>query len=268
MPLPALKIVAALGVFAAALLGGWLPLRIGAGDSERRALGWGSALAAGIFLGTGLILLEAEARELWRELGASPAWAPVLTAVGFLTLLLLEHVVFSDAAHAAVHAHAGEPGHLHGGPTLVEGRLPYAVLLALSVHSLIAGVALGTQQNLETAGLILAGVVAHKTTDAVVLGLSLRRAAIAPPRARALITSFALVTPIGILIGTGAHGLVSASGVILLDAILLPLTAGTFVYIGAMDLLQDERLGAGSRLVQWTLATVGLALTAALALLH
>ena len=100
--------------------------------------------------------------------------AYLLAAVAFILMLMFEHVLLPDAAHEMVHAPASErfahvAEHSHG-PTAA-----YAVVAALAIHSLLAGLALGAEGELNRALVIFVAILAHKSTAGFALGVSLVR---------------------------------------------------------------------------------------------
>ena len=76
---------------------------------------------------------------------------------------------------------------------------------------------------------------------------------------------FALMTPLGILLGALAGQALRHAAQLHFDAAAAALAAGTFLYIGAFDLVQDEFLRAGRRWTKWLCALVGALLAALLA---
>ena len=114
------KVLFTVTIFVAAWWGGWLPRRLGARGVGELVMRLGNALAAGIFLGTGLIHLLPEAHDSFRGLGWSFPMASLLAACGFMTLLLLEHVLMPQSMHSVVHAHSGEPLAGDGARSLVR----------------------------------------------------------------------------------------------------------------------------------------------------
>ncbi len=259
------KLLAVLLIFAAGWLGGSLPLAGRRTGADSPWLSCGNALSAGIFLGIGLIHMLPDADAGWRELGYGYPVAFVMAAGAFAFILLLEHVLLPESAHAMTHAHAGE-----GLPTIAPSKQKtpghvYGLLLGLSFHSVLAGIALGLQPALAEVAAILVAILAHKVTEGLALGLALARSG-ERRRFRRLITIFALTTPVGVLLGLFARRLIAPATGLAFDALVLSLAAGTFFYIASMDMLQDELLKPGSRWAKWLFATLGLALTAALAL--
>jgi zinc transporter 1/2/3 len=258
------KLLFALAIFVAGWAGGWIPLR-GSGEGKNdRFTSWGNAFAAGIFLGTGLIHLLGEAQVAWTELGWTYPVAPLLAVCGFMITLLFEHVLIPHEAHHLVHAHSGEP---LSGPEierLASARYPYVLLFTLSVHSVLAGLALGVQDSLSGAFFIFVAIIAHKSTAAFSLGISLARSRVPLHRSRRHVLVFSLTTPIGIVLGAAASHLFRSAVGAYFDATFLALAAGTFLYIAAVDIIQDEFLRAGGRLAKWLWAAAAVALMALL----
>ncbi len=254
--LPLVKLFYALAILGVSVAG----LKLAAGLHRRSGSGQGlaNAFAAGIFLGTGLLHFGVEARQGWTALGTSYPLAELLALVAFLGLLFIEHVALSDSAHAAVHAHSGGSHHDHGAPV---GK-GLGVLLALSLHSFLAGLALGIASTVTRASLAAAAILAHKLTEGFALGTVLEDDT-PPGRARLAGWVFALATPLGILLGGLALQPFAGSGYF--TPIVASLAAGTFLYIGAFDLLQDEFIEPGGRVGKWLLACLGVGVSALLA---
>jgi zinc transporter 1/2/3 len=189
-----------------------------------------------------------------------------LAAVGFMLFLFLEHVLLPADAHSVAHAHSGHELPSEEVERLTGTGIPHALLLALSIHSVIAGVALGGQGSFAGAFYIFLAIVAHKSSAAFALGIALRRSTVSLNRGRWLVGLFSVATPLGILAGALVRDLLRSAVGQYFDAAFLALAGGTFLYIASMDILQDEFLHAGGRLVKWLWAVVAIGLTALLSL--
>jgi zinc transporter 1/2/3 len=261
------KLLFVVGVLAAAALGGAIPLRHRADLGGGRMLAWGNAFAAGVFLGAGLIHMLPDASSSWSSLGWDYPMAFLLAAGGFVLMLLFEHVLPPESAHAMVHAPSTDRfTQLREQDHVGSGLAAYAVLTALSVHSLLAGLALGTEPELAGALVIFLAVIAHKSTAAFALGVSLVRNRLTRARAWSLLAVFTLATPVGILVGTALGEVLEGSTSLLFEAAFLALAAGTFVYVATLDILRDEFVEPGGRLTKWLLVGGGVALMGVLAI--
>lgn len=264
MDLLSIKIVLLVAVLAAGVLGGAIPLRRRDAPESANLFRFGNAFAAGVFLGAGLIHMLPDATEAWQALGWHYPMAYLLATFAIILLLLVEHVLLPDRAHLHSHAPSGEPFlHIDELPSPLTA---YAVLVALSAHSFVAGLALGAQPKISSALIISAAILAHKTTAGFALGVSLARGRLPRRRAWALLLVFAVATPLGILIGTVLDHTLEGPVQLLIEATFLSLAAGTFAYIATIDILRDEFQEGQDQWSQWLFVTLGAALMAVLAI--
>jgi len=258
------KLALLLAILTAGAAGGALPLlRRGSVQSER-ILGWGNSFAAGVFLSAGLVHMLPDADALWSGLGWDYPMAFALAAFAFAIMLLVEHVLLPEQAHQEVHAPSGERftriAEQH------HDRLSaYAVLTALSIHSLLAGLALGAQPDLSHAVVISIAIIAHKSAAGFALGVSLARSRLPTKQSWSLIALFATATPIGGLIGTLIGEILNGRLAATIEAIFLSIAAGTFIYVATFDILRDEFPAPGGRFTKWAILTAGIAAMALLA---
>lgn len=266
-------------ILASAWIGGLIPLGKATSQSSH-FLSLGNAFAAGIFLGIGLIHMLGDASDTWRtSLGLDYPMALLLAGVAFLFLLWFEHVALQDRFHDAVHAPGGIiPDFDHAtsstngtsntkDSTAQKGAFyPYALIVALSIHSVIAGITLGAQTSLANVLLIFVAIAAHKSTAGFALGVSLARNAVPRGRALRLIGLFSVMTPIGIIVGLLVTNALEGRAQIIFQAVFLSLAAGSFIYIAAFDILRDEFLQPGPRAVKWLLTVLGYGLMGLVAL--
>ena len=275
MSLTSLKLVLLLLTLAVGWIGATLPLL-----RKRRTVGgaWvgvGNAFAAGLFLGVGMLHFLPEAAAGFESGDHDFPMAPALALAAFLLLLLLEHVLLPDAAHDAAHAHSGEglgaphahPGaepadHAHAPAT--PSASPYVLVLALSAHSVLAGLALGADPDRIGTLLSFLAIAVHKGTAGLALGMALVSSAVEHRRGLWMATLFAVMTPMGIAVGMVAGGPLEVTARIAFQSTVSALAAGTFLYIGAFDLLQDEFLQPGRRWAKWISAAAGVLLAALL----
>ena len=261
------RILFAALVLVAGLLGGLPPLGRNASLSPR-GLALANAWAAGLFLGIALIHMMPEAEAEWRVLVPGYPMAPLLAATAFLLILFFEHVPLSPHEHGVIEGIEHGRGELAaelGAHANRSGGWVYTLLVALLVHSLLSGLALGSQSNLAAALPIFVAIVAHKTTEGLALGVSLARNAVPSRQAVGLVLLWGLSTPVGILAG-GAATTFSGPGGQLFSATCLALAAGTFISIAALDIIAEEFTHGGDRFAKWWLALGGLATAAVLAL--
>ena len=141
----------------------------------------------------------------------------------------------------------------------------YAILTALSIHSLLEGLALGAQRDLRSALVIFAAILAHKSMEGFALGVSLARSACRGARAAALLALFAVATPVGIVAGATVGALEGPTR-LACEATFLSLAAGTFAYVATLDILREEFHEPGGRFAKWLWVVAGAGVMALLAL--
>jgi zinc and cadmium transporter len=186
-----------------------------------------NSLAAGVILGVAFFAIMPEAVEMAGE-----------HALGFV---LVGFVVFYVIETVAV-LHSGAEMHFHGNDDHAHASRGWTIFLGLFIHSLVDGIVIGMGFEVEHGVGILAAasVILHELPEgATTFVLLLDRL----QRRTALILSVAvgLATPVGTLMtlaflpkmGHGALGL------------LLAAAAGTFIYVGASDLVPETHTRKG-----------------------
>lgn len=253
-----IKLALLLAILAAGAAGSALPLlRRGAAQTDR-ILGWGNSFAAGVFLSAGLIHMLPDADEIWGGLGWNYPMAFALAAFAFAFMLLVEHVLIPEQAHQEVHAPSGER-FARIAEKHQDTLSAYAVLTALSIHSLLAGLALGAQPDLSRAIVISVAIIAHKSAAGFALGVSLARSPLPAKQSWRLVALFAAATPIGGLIGTFIGETLDGLLAAMFEATFLSIAAGTFIYVATFDILRDEFPAPGGRFAKWSVLTMGIA---------
>ena len=231
-------------IVGASLLGGWVPMLVRLTHRRMELL---LSFVSGVMLGVALLHLLPHA---WMELsgtalpeGQALSHELILPVMGwmlggFLAMFLVERF-FCFHHHDAPAGERAATGHAGLGHELTWT----GAAIGLTVHSLVAGVALAASVEAEMGGAAAGlgtflAVVLHKPFDSMTLG-TLMAAGRRSPRSRHLVNfSFGLVVPAGVglfylgaeLTATAPPGLVSAA---------LAFSAGTFLCISLSDLLPE-----------------------------
>ncbi|KAF4757155.1 hypothetical protein FOZ63_001982 [Perkinsus olseni] len=249
------KLLSIFTTFAVAAVGMWVSFYF----RKSKLFALGCALACGVLLAVGLThsLPEGvEGLEAWSEdnLDGYP-FAYLLCAVAIAFLAILEegvHVWFERRHSLPVCEHGpsfvGEPldasrnveadkqvldPHMH--PDVLLETSAVFVFLALSVHSILEGMATGVASDVDHLYGTLIAILAHKGLAAFALGASMVEADVALYRVMLYGAIFALGTPVGILIGWfGSRGEDSAG---LFGGVVNALAAGTFIYVSTMEFM-------------------------------
>ena len=244
------------GIFFEALIGGVLPFFIVKSvESADPVVSVLNAFSGGVFLTAGLTHILPHVIESSAEVDHGDYPLPyALVIIGYLLVFLVEKVLFHTHAHdthdhdhdAHEHEHHGH-GHGHEkkdvelapvehagdhGPNLTSSLV---LLLAISLHAILAGVTLGMQTESDNVTTIAVAIISHKAPAAFSIGTKFMRNGLDFKTSAALIALFACVTPVGIGIGIAA-GSSDATARLVLEG----LAAGTFIYIGATEIATDE----------------------------
>lgn len=150
----------------------------------------------------------------------------------------------SDGTHShhnhIHHAHSHLPD-VADDDLIVSSLRGLLIVLALSVHELFEGLAVGLEDTSATVWYMFGAVAAHKLVLAFCVGVELIVAKTQKWLAFVYVLTFAAVSPIGIGIGIAISGGSSTTG--LVSPILQGLASGTLLYVVFFEILQKGRSG-------------------------
>jgi zinc and cadmium transporter len=201
-------------IFGAGLLAGILPFFFR--WSHRTAHRW-IAFGAGSILGAAFLHMIPEGFEV------SGASSLPMVLVGFLLLYVIEQFSLK-------HPHEEDHGEFY--------ELGFLTFIGLTIHDLIDGIALGSggAQTAVTPAIFLA-LVLHKVPTTFSLSLLLLHGDYTRKRIVLFLSILLLAIPIGTLLSQMIVGMTGA-GVVAVGY-LIHFSAGTFIYIGAYELLPE-----------------------------
>lgn len=268
-----IKVVFAAAVAAVGLSGTLLPWMLRGRGASERVLALSDTFAGGVLGGAGVVHLLGSGIDQFHAALPHLAYplALLLAGVGFLLILLIEGVIV--AGH---HGHDVSPPQPASAAVQHEmdwhpgGRgaasYPVILLVVLSVHSVILGLALGAQSALAGALIVFLAIVAHKGAAGFALGVGYQRAGLPHRRALPQLAFFSVMTPIGIVAGASIGAALSGRADLLFEGIFDSLGAGTFIYIATLDIIKMEFDSPQFRAAKWTTAAVGFGVMAVLAI--
>ena len=144
--------------------------------------------------------------------------------------------------------HAEHGSHSHLIPANKKIDIYFIVLfLALGIHSVFEGLAIGLQEDMVKLVDISVAVIVHEAPVAFAMGVSLAKQDTSGLRKGGLLFLFCIMIPSGMVLGI-AIGEVQGFGGQLLSAILQAIAAGTFVYVIFFEVLPEELAGSENRL--------------------
>lgn len=151
------------------------------------------------------------------------------------------HVKFNNHSHLHDHDHNGH-SHIIIEDTVVKSIRGLLVVLALSVHELFEGLAVGLESSASTVWYMFGAVSAHKLVIAFCIGVELVTTNTKTLLNVIYVLTFAIVSPLGIGVGIAITEDADTS-TDLLSVILQGLASGTLLYVVFFEILQKDRKG-------------------------
>lgn len=249
-------------IFVVGMIGGYIPLiREWSFDklSLMVAFGGGTLLAAALFL-----MLP----EGWEHIEEGAPWADVepgfvaaaAIAIGFLLMYLLENLALPHLGHA--HGEHLDRSEAAGAAESATERAVHqmgglSAFIALSLHTLIDGIALGTAvtggEDFALGGLVFLAIIFHKMPAAFSLTSALKADNYSNSTALSYLVIFNAMVPVGaVLAFVVLYGLPAW----LLGAMLC-FSAGTFIHVATSDLLPVIHRQRSSKLLPSGVVVLG-----------
>ena len=113
-----------------------------------------------------------------------------------------------------------------------------AILLTLSLclHSILEGLALGTDDDIESSINIAVAILAHKGMAAYALGACVIDSNVSKQMFWSILGTFSMASPIGVMIGYA----ISEYSDSVTSSALSALASGTFLYVAMMEVIPNE----------------------------
>lgn len=208
-----------------------------------------------IALAAGFILAACILDRVPETMKENPRGA-LFILVGFMVIYLIENL-FSTHAHSQVlpdHGHAFV-GRERGCEHLISPSAGYAALVGLALHAFFDGVAIsaGFLMSRHTGVLMFLAVIFHKIPE----GFSISSLMMASGRSRRAGLLSALILGVATFLGA-VFTIVTGSGHVGFARALLTLATGTFLYIGASDLIPATNEGKNRLSVLFVLLGIAL----------
>lgn len=224
------------GILLAAVLGALPPFLVRWSDRQLHLF---IAFGAGVFLGAVFFHLVPETLANQPNLLTN-----FMILNGFMVVLFVERVLVRHRHHDC----DDEAEHRHQ----VVG---ISAFIGLSIHSLMAGIALGAGFVAPRMALVIfLAIVSHKSVAAFSLATVFRLSDIPLRRALAMLAVFALCTPVGALLSLPLISTLSDIHITIPTAI----AAGSFIYVATMDLLPEAFHDTRKRLGPFIALSIGI----------
>jgi zinc transporter 1/2/3 len=244
-----LKTLSIIVIFGLTIISGIYPFLKRIKSAHKFDFPLGQALAAGIFLGAGLLHMLGDATAGFIALGYHFPLSFLLAGTTFLFLLLLEHLGREIYEHEGSHSN----------------HFAILAVVMLALHSLFEGTALGLSESTALTAVILLAILAHKWAASFALAVQINQSHLSVSWGIILFLIFAIMTPLGILFGSMVTSQLNHSQ--LLSPIMNALAAGTFLYLGTLHGLTSSVLVKQCcNLANFMMVLVGFAIMAVVAI--
>ena len=273
----ALLLTYGVAIFAASLLGAWLPRRFHMTHTRTQLT---MSLVAGLMLGVAFFhLIPHSVTSRGSDIDFTMSWV-VAGLVFMLLMLRLFHFHQHDFADGDVscvhqaddHGHAIAHDHAHAVPS----KSPFTwlgLLLGLSIHTIVDGIALGAVMRAESvdgAGVLGIGVflaiLLHKPLDSLSIETVASASGLSARHRQLISVMFAILCPVTALAFWGLIDPMQTDTRLLPGA--LAFSAGAFVCIALGDLLPEVQFHSHDRLKLTALFILGIALAVAIGVLE
>lgn len=246
----------------------WLvPLKSKKISENKFGLSMANAFSGGVFLSLAFGHLIPECVHGFHNSGAggviemNDALPYMIVLGGYLLIFFVEKVAFD--AHEIMHEMEGGGGghHLHhhdghaknalhdskvvsnGSSSLsrqdshaFKGRSAVILLGALAVHSILEMTALGLANTFGDSALLSLSIALHQPAESIALLVAFLKSGMPHPQIIQFLSIFSCMGPIGVAIGMAVNSFASP----IVDATMLAVVAGTFVYVGATEIIPEE----------------------------
>eukprot|EP00977_Amphora_coffeiformis_P027480 scaffold34615_cov180-Amphora_coffeaeformis.AAC.2 len=121
-------------------------------------------------------------------------------------------------------------------PVAPTGRSAIILLGALGVHSILEMMALGLADTFRDGALLTASIALHQPAESIALLVAFLKSGLTQQEILTYLSVFSCMGPIGVALGMAVNEYAAP----VVDAAMLAVVAGTFVYVGATEVIPEE----------------------------
>jgi len=230
----------------------WLvPLKSKSFGENKLALSLANAFSGGVFLSLAFGHLIPECVEGFASsLGHYNEAAPYMLVLGgYLLIFFVEKVAFDAHEIMQEMENAQEqPKQTQQNGSAVSkkpdaeavshhtGRSAVILLAALAVHSILEMMALGLSDTFSDSAVLTLSIALHQPAESIALLVAFLKSGMPKAQIMTFLSIFSLMGPIGVALGMAVNEFAAP----IVDAIMLAIVAGTFVYVGATEVIPEE----------------------------
>jgi len=225
----------------------WLiPLKSKKMTENKLALGLANAFSGGVFLSLAFGHLLPECTHGFE--GMNEATPYMLALGGYMLIFFVEKIAF-DTEHIldeAQNANAKAIGSKENGNAPAAsslsnsragaGRGAVILLGALAVHSILEMMALGLADTFGDSALLSLSIALHQPAESIALLVAFIKSGLPEADIIKYLSIFSAMGPIGVALGMAVNEFAAP----IVDAAMLAIVAGTFIYVGATEVIPEE----------------------------
>lgn len=249
--LPTLKLILQIALTGFNICCWALPLRSRNFSQNKFSLGIANAFSGGIFLMLAFSHMMPHSAEIFESIGLSGDNTFKFTLLGYLSVFFFEKILLDS--HSMLHsASTSSDGHDHGpdshghqghdeckvcSTASVEGggslspSSAILLLLAMAMHSLLETMALGLATDKASAVFMAASVGLHQPAESLALLVAFLKTSMSRAAIVKWLAAYSAIGPLGVTAGV----LISQIASPFFSAVIVAMTAGTFLYVGATE---------------------------------
>lgn len=119
---------------------------------------------------------------------------------------------------------------------------PVVLMIALSVHAIFEGIALGLLPGLSEVINLVISIVIHKFAEGMSIAIAMKKSNMPDKQIMFFLMIFASATPLGTIIGILLSGMAE-----IVNIIFMSIAGGSFVYVSCSELIVEEFSLPGNR---------------------
>jgi zinc transporter ZupT len=220
----------------------WLiPLRSKKISENKLALSLANAFSGGVFLSLAFGHLIPECARL--DASNLPARTPfMLVLAGYLLIFCRKSGLI---AHDILHGMDKKTSWYRWRFEVATNRLRAArsgrsaviLLGALAVHSILEMMALGLSDTFGDCALLSLSIALHQPAESIALLVAFLKSGMPKPQIVQFLSVFSCMGPVGVALGMAVNEFAAP----IVDSIMLAIVAGTFVYVGATEVIPESK---------------------------
>lgn len=190
--------------------------------------------------------------------------AEIWVLCGFFMIYLIEELTHTMTTHCNNNKDGGKSGealgaqgHSHDLPTQVNGGYEAAlrgfmVVLAISLHAVFEGIAMGLTNNTRSVWLLFIAISAHKYVISFCISMQFVSSGLKTILSIIYFSTFALISPVGAGIGILLSETIKteAETQTVTVTVLQALATGTLLYVVFFEVIEKERQKGTSGMIQ------------------